>query len=133
MCHYNNYEILYEDHYTLITWGSPYVRGHMKIIIKKHYENLIDVSPEESHSLMDAWQKAGKALTKILNPDIINWQINCNWVRHIHGHIYPRWKEEPGWGEPIKLPSKKESVEKTYKHFNLTPDEKKKIVDLLNK
>ena len=126
-----HYEKVYENRHVVAVWGSPYVKGHVKIILKRHAGNLTDLSKTESQALMDAWITVGKAIESILKPDIVNWQINGNWVRHVHGHIYPRWESDKGWGEPIKLPTKLQDKKKTYTPKPLTSLQKKKILNLL--
>jgi len=126
-----NYKKLYENDHAVAVWGSPYVRSHVKVILKRHAENLTDLSAEEACSLMDAWIQVGKAIEQVIKPDIINWQINCNWTRHVHGHIYPRWKTDKDWGEPIQLPLHEAERNKTYLPHELTLSEKQKIEDIL--
>jgi len=126
-----HYKKIYENNHVVAVWGSPYVRGHVKVILKRHAENLTELSAEESCAIMDAWIKVGKAIESVLHPEIINWQINCNWTRHLHGHIYPRWKTDPDWGEPIQLPTRKQAEEKMYHPKGLPQEEMSKIEDLL--
>lgn len=127
-----HYEKVYENNLVVAVWGSPYVKGHIKIILKRHAGNLTELSKEEASAIMDTWIHVGKAIEKVLAPDIINWQINGNWVRHIHGHIYPRWQTDADWGEPISLPTKKQDREKTYDKKPLTEKEKQSILKLVN-
>lgn len=126
-----HYRKIYENKHAVAVWGSPYIRGHVKVILKRHSENLTELSSDEASSIMDAWIKVGKAFEQVIHPDIINWQINCNWTRHIHGHIYPRWKTDPDWGEPIKLPTHEQERNKTYFAKELSLDDKTRIEDIL--
>ncbi len=126
-----HYKKIYENSHAVAVWGSPYVKGHVKVMLKRHAENLTELSPEEASAIMDAWIKVGKAIEQVVHPDIINWQINCNWTRHVHGHIYPRWKTDHDWGEPIALPTHEQERNKTYIPKDLTYAEKLKIEDLL--
>jgi diadenosine tetraphosphate (Ap4A) HIT family hydrolase len=126
-----NFKKIYENRHCVAVWGSPYVRGHVKVILKRHAENLTELSVEEANSLMDAWIKVGKAIESVLHPDIINWQINCNWTRHIHGHIYPRWRTDPDWGEPIRLPTRVQADNKEYHPKPLSHEDMLKIEDVL--
>lgn len=125
------YSQIYEDKYVMAAFGSPYVRGHVKIIIKKHHENLTDIEEKEGIALMKAWKEIGKAVQRVLRPDIINYQINCNWTRHVHGHIYPRWKTDKDWGEPIKLPTKRQVETGKYERKELNEIQKEKIKEML--
>ncbi|MFH1063577.1 MAG: HIT family protein [Candidatus Woesearchaeota archaeon] len=126
-----HYAKIYENAHAVAVWGSPYVKGHVKVILKRHAANLTDLSTEEAGSLMDAWIKVGKAIQEVLRPDIINWQINGNWVRHVHGHIYPRWESDPDWGEPIHLPTKEQAHNKEYHAKELSHDVKVQIADMV--
>ncbi|MBW2967545.1 HIT family protein [Candidatus Woesearchaeota archaeon] len=124
-----HYKKLYENEYVVAVWGSPYVRGHVKVILKNHYSDLTEVPAKELHALMDAWKIVGKAIEEVIHPDIINWQINGNWVRHVHGHIYPRWQTDPDWGEPLKLPTKEQDANKEFFHKELSPEDIRRIED----
>jgi histidine triad (HIT) family protein len=126
-----HYKKVYENDHVVAVWGSPYVLGHVKVILKRHAENLTDLSPEEAAALMDAWIKVGKAIEQVIHPDIINWQINCNWTRHVHGHIYPRRQSDPDWGEPLHLPTREQDHNKEYFPRELSPEDKQRIEDLL--
>jgi diadenosine tetraphosphate (Ap4A) HIT family hydrolase len=126
-----HYDKLYENKYVVAVWGSPYVRSHVKVILKRHAENLTELTPEEASSIMDAWIKVGKAIQEVIHPDIINWQINCNWTRHLHGHIYPRWKSDRDWGEPIMLPTKKQADNREYFAKELSHEDKTRISDYI--
>ncbi|MFC1741208.1 HIT family protein [Nanoarchaeota archaeon] len=126
-----HYKKIYENDHAVAVWGSPYVQGHVKVILKRHADNLTELSPEEAAGLMDAWIRVGKAIEQVLHPNIINWQINGNWQRHVHGHIYPRWETDPDWGEPIHLPTKEQAHNKEYHVKELSPEDQQKIEDIL--
>jgi diadenosine tetraphosphate (Ap4A) HIT family hydrolase len=126
-----HYKKIFENDHAVAVWGSPYARGHVKVILKKHYDNLTDVPKEEADALMDLWRKVGKAIQEVIHPAIINYQINGNWMRHVHGHIYPRWETDPDWGEPIHLPTKEQAHNKEYFVKELSPEDKQRIEDIL--
>lgn len=126
-----HYRKIYENSHVVAVWGSPYVKAHVKVLLKRHADNLTELSQEEACSLMDAWLKVGKAIESVLKPGIINWQINCNWTRHVHGHIFPRWHSDPDWGEPIRLPTHEQERNKEYIVKEITSEERTKIEDIL--
>jgi len=127
-----HYEKIFENKYAVAVWGSPYVKGHVKVIVKRHAENLTDLSHEEAAGIMDLWIRVGKAIQEVLHPDIINWQINGNWVRHVHGHIYPRWETDADWGKPLQLPADPHAAHTSeYDHNMLSHEVKTKISDLV--
>lgn len=126
-----HYRKIYENRQVVAVWGSPYVRGHVKVILKRHAENLTDISVDEAKAIMEAWIKVGKAIEQVIHPGIINWQINGNWQRHVHGHIYPRWETDPDWGEPIRLPTGEQARNKEYQVKELSPEDRQRIEDLI--
>ena len=88
-------------------FSRPVFKGHAVVVLRRHAEDLVELSHKELKDFMYAWAKLGKAIEKTLHPDIINYQINCNWNHHIHGHVYPRFKkDDPCWGDPIMLPGR---------------------------
>lgn len=124
-----HYKKIYENNHVVAVWGSPYVRGHVKVILKRHAENLTELSKEETAAIMDAWQVVGRAIEETIHPAIINWQINCNWTRHVHGHIYPRWESDSDWGEPLHFPTREQDRNKEYDPKELSPEDMKRIED----
>ena len=111
-------------------FSRPDFKGHCTIVLKNHKEKITDMTAKESHDLMDALIKVGKAIEKTIKPDIINYQMNMNWVKHVHCHIYPRFKkDDDSWGEPIKIPGKNAK----FKKRELSEKEKEKIISLVKK
>jgi diadenosine tetraphosphate (Ap4A) HIT family hydrolase len=105
-------------------------KGHTVVLLKRHVEHLSKLTPKECKDFMTAWSKIAGVLQKVIKPDIMNYQINCNWVGHIHGHIYPRFKKDDAcWGEPICIPKKNSK----FKKKELSDAEKKKIISLVKK
>jgi histidine triad (HIT) family protein len=126
-----HYKKIYENDHVVAVWGSPYIRGHVKVILKRHADNLTELSKEEACAIMEAWLKVGRAIEQVIHPSIINWQINCNWTRHVHGHIFPRWEADTDWGEPIQFPTREQVHNKDYFVKELSPEDQKKIEDIL--
>lgn len=117
----------WENKSVIAYFSRPDYRGHTVVCLKRHVEDLIFLTHKELRDFMYAWQKIGKAIEKTIKPDIINYQINCNWEHHIHGHIYPRFKGEHDWGQPIRIPPRGAR----FKKKPLTEQEKRKIISLL--
>jgi diadenosine tetraphosphate (Ap4A) HIT family hydrolase len=105
-------------------------RGHTVVLLKEHKEKVSDMTPKQSHDFIDAMIKIGKAIEKTIKPDILNYQFNMNWNRHVHAHIYPRFKEDDlNFGGPIKIPGRNANFRKKA----LTEKEKRKIAALARK
>lgn len=104
-------------------------RGHTVILLKEHKEKVTDMTPKQAHDFINAMIKVGKAIEKTIKPDIINYQFNMNWNRHVHAHIYPRFKGDSDFGRPIQIPGKNARFPKKV----LTEEEKQKIIALAGK
>ncbi|MEA3430410.1 MAG: HIT family protein [Nanoarchaeota archaeon] len=121
-------DYFWENDSVVAYFSRPDFRGHTVVMLKRHVEDIIKLTNKELKDFMYAWQKIGKAIEKTIKPDIINYQINGNWVHHIHGHIYPRFKnDDSAWGQPIKIPGKNSRFRKK----ELTEKEKQKIIKLM--
>jgi len=121
-------DYFFENDSVVAYFSRPDFRGHAVILLKSHKEKVTDMTFKESHDLMDALIKVAKAIEMTIKPDIINYQFNMNWVRHVHCHIYPRFKDtDKCWGDPICIPKKDARFTKQL----LTDKEKAKIVSLV--
>ena len=110
-------------------FSRPDFRGHTVILLKEHKEKVTEMTKKQSHDMIDAMIKIGKAIENTINPDKINYQFNMNWNTHVHAHIYPRFMKDAGFGNPIKIPAKNARFRKR----DLTEKEKQKIIALLKK
>jgi ATP adenylyltransferase len=75
----------------------PYNSGHLMVAPYRHVGDIAELSPEESHALMDACIAAKKVLSALLRPDAFNIGFNLGLAAgagvadHLHLHIVPRW------------------------------------------
>ena len=75
----------------------PYNNGHLMIVPKRHIGSIEQITPEESHELMDEIVLAEKVLQKVYLPQGFNIGANLGRAggagieEHIHFHIVPRW------------------------------------------
>ena len=75
----------------------PYNNGHLMIVPKRHLGLIGQITPEESHEMMDELILAEKVLRKIYSAHGFNIGANLSRAggagieEHIHFHIVPRW------------------------------------------
>jgi len=90
--------VVHKSKHTIVMMNLyPYNNGHLMIVPKRHLGSLEEITPEESHELMDEILLAEKVLQKIYSPQGFN--IGANLGRaggagiedHVHFHIVPRW------------------------------------------
>lgn len=76
----------------------PYTHGHIMVVPRRHIGRLEELSPQESHDLMDLVIGAKVALDRAVSPHGINVGMNLGKVAgagieaHIHVHLVPRWE-----------------------------------------
>jgi len=126
---YKDKDYFWENDSVAVYFSRPDYKGHTVVMCKKHHDNLTELSPKEAHDFIDAWQRCGRAIEKVLKPDIINYQINCNWTRHVHGHLYPRFPNQKDFHQPLDIPKKDEK----FKKHKMSDKEKSKIIELIKR
>jgi len=88
---------IYEDENTFAFLDiNPVNKGHALVILKKHYETLLDIPKDELCTMIAITQKVSKAIFKSLNADALNVMMNSypvsgQLVPHAHFHIIPRF------------------------------------------
>ncbi len=88
--------IVYEDDDTMAFLDiNQGVRGHLLVVPKAHYVNLLDIDPEAAAAVARTVVKLAPALKEAMGADGINlWQAT-GWeagqrVFHFHVHMIPR-------------------------------------------
>lgn len=69
---------------------NQYFRGWVIVALKKHANELFELSPEELSGFWNDVALAAKAVSFVFNPVKINYAIYGNLCPHIHCHIFPR-------------------------------------------
>ncbi|MEM0083925.1 MAG: HIT family protein [Candidatus Methanomethylicia archaeon] len=86
---------IYEGRYWKITLNpNQYYLGRSMIILKRHLEDPLELSDDELMELISLTKTFVKVLKKIFQPDLFNYAMLGNIVRHLHLHIIPRYKTE---------------------------------------
>jgi diadenosine tetraphosphate (Ap4A) HIT family hydrolase len=68
--------------------------GWCFVVLNRHVEDLIEITPEEQRELFKVTKKLRKAITKIFQPDLYNYASLGNETRHVHLQIIPRYSNE---------------------------------------
>lgn len=85
-----------DDKYRVILDLSPAVKGHILIIPKDHFDDLLSADEETLESVLKLAQRIGAAQLKALKCDGFNVVQNNGeaagqTVHHLHVHIIPRY------------------------------------------
>ena len=97
----NNY--LLKTPTSTIAFGGQLHHGHVKIIYNQHVEDILDLSKLQQDKFWSDVVKTAKVVNKIFKPDRLNYELLGNWEPHLHWHIYPRYKTDIDWGQPLIL------------------------------
>ena len=91
---------IYEDNDVIsILDLSQIGKGHMLVMPKKHYENVLEIPNDIYLKVMEKAKYLANVLDKTYHPDGINILNNCKeaagqTVMHFHVHIIPRMKQD---------------------------------------
>lgn len=75
----------------------PYNNGHLMVCPYRHLMNLVDLTQEESHEMMDLMHECTRILQDRFNPQGVNIGVNVGEAagagikEHLHFHLVPRW------------------------------------------
>jgi len=89
---------VYEDDVALAMMDiSPLNRGHLLVVPKEHFSNIVEIDPGLYGHLCSVISTISKAVQAALNPDGMNvQQLNGKAanqvVPHLHIHLVPRWE-----------------------------------------
>ena len=99
-------DLLFENKHIAVMWGRQHHKGHLLVMPRVHEENLLRLHEKTLDSFMNDTIHIIKALDKAVKFDNVNIEYLDNWDFHIHWNIYPRFKNDPDWGNPPILPVK---------------------------
>jgi histidine triad (HIT) family protein len=87
---------------------APATRGHLLVIPRAHYPDLLSIDPQDLDATMHGAQRMAQRVHDRLDPAGVNLLNSCGraaWqtVFHFHIHVIPRYADDP-----LKLPWKPE-------------------------
>lgn len=65
--------------------------GRTLVILKRHAEDLTEITQDEQNELFEALKKLKNALSVAFQPDLLNYESLGNETRHLHMHVIPRY------------------------------------------
>lgn len=72
--------------------GNQCYLGRCIIMLKRHLEDLFDISEEERNELFEIGKVLRNAQIKAFDADMVNYSSLGNETRHLHIHVIPRYK-----------------------------------------
>ena len=104
------------DHsWTFLDPNQTY-RGHVIVVAKGHHEDIAIMPAEQSAGLYADMTRVAAAVRRACKADHMNYLSLGNMVRHVHWHIYPRYRDDPSWGgAPIPEPPAERLPDEEYR------------------
>jgi len=86
-----------ERSWTFLDPNQTY-RGHVIVVVKGHHEDIAAMPPAEGAALYAEMTRVAGAVRRACKADHMNYLSLGNVVRHVHWHIYPRYRDDANWG-----------------------------------
>ena len=94
-------QVIDEDERTLAFMDiNPATRGHVLVIPREHYRNLLEISRQDLEATATAAQRLAERVSERLGAVGVNLLNSCGraaWqtVFHFHVHVIPRYEDDP--------------------------------------
>ncbi len=92
LCHpLPGYEVWERPHWRLALNYNQNTLGKCFLILKRHDEDICDLTPDELSDLWATLRRVRDALCARFQPDRFNYSFLMNQDRHVHLHVIPRY------------------------------------------
>ncbi len=88
--------------------------GYCLLLCKLHKTELHQLDKKFKLKFLDEMSLLAEAVYKTFKPDKLNYELLGNQDKHLHWHIFPRYKKEKNFNQPIWLVNKKVRQDKKY-------------------
>ena len=75
--------------------------GFVRVIVKRHAAEMVDLTPEESAMVRKAVRLCELCMLETMHPDKINLASLGNMVPHVHWHVIARYKDDAFFPDSI--------------------------------
>lgn len=78
-----------------------FYKGYALFLCKKHVSELHELEQNTKTLFLEEMSVVAEAIFKCFKPNKLNYELLGNSDRHLHWHIFPRYKHDPFPKEPI--------------------------------
>ncbi len=75
--------------------------GYVCVVAKRHVAEPFQLPPTEMAAFWADCMRVARALSDLLQPVKMNYEIHGNSIPHLHLHLYPRFRGDPYEGRAI--------------------------------
>ena len=114
-------------YWSVFLHGEQYYLGRSVIRLRRHVEDLGDLTSEEQKEFFIVARKLRNAIKGLFRADLINYAFLGNVTRHLHCHFIPRYAKpreflcktftDKRWGQNYVPYPKKQLDQKQYKEL----------------
>ena len=83
--------------------GVAVLPGYACVVARRHVEEPFQLPDEEMVAFWRESMAVARALSSLLEPRKMNYEIHGNSIPHLHLHLYPRFPGDPFEGRPIAM------------------------------
>jgi diadenosine tetraphosphate (Ap4A) HIT family hydrolase len=87
------------------TWVTAHplavLPGYACVVARRHVEEPFQLPDDEMVAFWRESMAVARALSSLLEPGKMNYEIHGNSIAHLHLHLYPRFPGDPFEGRPI--------------------------------
>jgi len=80
---------------------DQFFKGYSFVTLKWHAEELYELTDANRKKFLEDMSRVARALSGVLKPDKMNYELLGNGMPHLHWHLVPRYLNDPFWGRPI--------------------------------
>ena len=77
--------------------------GYACVVARRHVEEPFQLPDGEMAAFWRESMAVARALSSLLEPRKMNYEIHGNSIPHLHLHLYPRFPGDPFEGRPIDM------------------------------
>ena len=77
--------------------------GYACVVARRHVEEPFQLPDDEMFAFWRESMAVARALSSLLEPRKMNYEIHGNSIPHLHLHLYPRFAGDPFEGRPIAM------------------------------
>ncbi len=75
--------------------------GYVCVVAKQHVVEPFDMTPDDQGDFWRDAMRVARAISELLQPIKMNYEIHGNTLPHLHLHLFPRQVDDPYVGGPI--------------------------------
>ena len=85
--------------------------GFVRVIVKRHAAEMVDLTPEESAMVRKAVRLCELCMLETMHPDKINLASLVNMLPHVHWHVIALYKDDDSIWSPRRRTCSQEVLE----------------------